>query len=257
VVLRRSWRSSARTSSGSCAHDDIIRGLCRNPRAPASTVDGACDFCVRNGLVLLDVPAARRGAPPNPRYRPHAHSSEDSAETLLVEYRAELAHDVEERGGSAPPPRRSREEKRLTMTQRVLKMSVSQKIKLATLGNREARMLLLRDANRLVSLAAVPSPRITDGEILSLANSKTAGARCSGTSTSGGDFLKVYALRAALVRNPKVPLPTALKFLPTLQEKDIKELARDRNVPATVQAQAKGWVMKREMASKGHDGGKH
>jgi hypothetical protein len=71
------------------------------------------------------------------------------------------------------------------------------------------------------------------------------------------DFTKIYALRAALVRNPKVPLPTALKFLPTLQEKDIKELARDRNVPATVQAQAKSWVLKREQASKGPAGGKN
>ncbi len=36
--------------------DAIIRGLCQNPNALASTVDGACDFCVRNGLILLDVP---------------------------------------------------------------------------------------------------------------------------------------------------------------------------------------------------------
>jgi hypothetical protein len=38
--------------------------------------------------------------------------------------------------------------------------------------------------------------------------------------------------------------------------KDIKELARDRNVPATVQAQAKAWILKREQASKGPLGGK-
>ena len=238
-------------------HDDIIRGICRNPSAPASTVDGACDFCVRNGLVLLDVPqlveAHRRVHGTDPTAQPAG----DSAETLMAEYQAELVHDLEEKGGSMPPPTPEQEEKRLTMTQRVLRMSVSQKIKLATLGNREARMLLLRDSNRLVSLAAVQSPRITDGEILSLANSKTAGAEVLRYIYERRDFLKVYPLRAALVRNPKVPLPTALKLLPTLQEKDIKELARDRNVPATVQAQAKGWVMKREMASKGPDGGKH
>ncbi len=238
-------------------HDDIIRGLCRNPGAPASTVDGACDFCVRNGLVLLDVPQLVEAHRRIHGTDPSAGTGEDSAETLMAEYQAELAHDLEEKGGSMPPPTPEQEEKRLTMTQRVLKMSVSQKIKLATLGNREARMLLLRDANRLVSLAAVQSPRITDGEILSLANSKTAGAEVLRYIYERRDFLKVYALRAALVRNPKVPLPTALKFLPTLQEKDIKELARDRNVPATVQAQAKGWVAKRELASKGPDGGKH
>ncbi|HET8725139.1 MAG TPA: hypothetical protein VFM53_13160 [Anaeromyxobacteraceae bacterium] len=239
-------------------HDDIVRGLCRNPAAPASTVDGACDFCVRNGLVLLDVPpmvdAYRRIHGSDPAARPAA----DSARALMDEYGVELAHDpVEGPEGSAPPPTPEQEQKRQTMTQRVLKMSVAEKIKLATLGNREARTLLLRDSNRLVSLAAAQSPRITDGEILGLANSRTASADVLRYIYESRDFLKVYALRAALVRNPKVPLPTALKFLPTLQEKDIKELSRDRNVPATVQAQAKAWMMKREQASRGNAGGKH
>jgi hypothetical protein len=237
-------------------HDDIVRGLCRNPSAATSTIDGACDFCVRNGLVLLDVPqlveAYRRihGTDPAPL------SGEDSAATLMVEYRAELAHEAEGEG-STTPPTPEQEQKRLTMTQRVLRMSVAQKIKLATLGNREARTLLLRDSNRLVSLAAAQSPRITDGEILGLANSRTTSADVLRYVYEKRDFLKVYALRAALVKNPKVPLPTALKLLPTLQEKDIKELARDRNVPATVMAQAKAWMMKRDAASKGSAGGKH
>jgi hypothetical protein len=237
-------------------HDDIVRGLCRNPDALASTIDGACDFCVRNGLVLLDVQqmveAHRRVHGTDPTARP----AEDSAAALMAEYGAELAHEPDERG-SMPPPTPEQEEKRQNMTQRVLKMSVAEKIKLATLGNREARTLLLRDSNRLVSLAAAQSPRITDGEILSLANSKTSSADVLRFIYESREFLKIYALRAALVRNPKVPLPTALKFLPTLQERDIKELARDRNVPATVQAQAKSWMMKREQASKGPVGGKH
>jgi hypothetical protein len=237
-------------------HDDIVRGLCRNPDALASTIDGACDFCVRNGLVLLDVQqmveAHRRVHGTDPTARP----AEDSAAALMAEYGAELAQDPEEKG-SMPAPTPEQEEKRENMTQRVLKMSVAEKIKLATLGNREARTLLLRDSNRLVSLAAAQSPRITDGEILSLANSKTSSADVLRFIYESREFLKIYALRAALVRNPKVPLPTALKFLPTLQERDIKELARDRNVPATVQAQAKSWMMKREQASKGPVGGKH
>ena len=238
-------------------HDDIVRGLCRNPGASASTIDGACDFCVRNGMVLLDVPQLVEAHRRIHGTDPAALAAEDSAETLMAEYRTELAHEAADATGSMPPPTAEQEAKRLTMTQRVLKMSVSQKIKLATLGNREARTLLLRDSNRLVSLAAAQSPRMTDGEILGLANSKTASADVLRYIYEGRDFTKIYALRAALVRNPKVPLPTALKFLPTLQEKDIKELARDRNVPATVQAQAKAWMMKREQASKGPAGGKN
>jgi hypothetical protein len=237
-------------------HDDIVRGLCRNPSALASTIDGACDFCVRNGLVLLDVPqivaAYRRIHGIDPTARP----AEDSAAVLMQEYQQEL---VQEREETAAPPSASPEveRKKLTITQRVLKMSVSEKIKLATLGNREARQILLRDSNRLVSLAAAESPRITDGEILTLANSKTTSADVLRYIYEKRDYVRNYAIRSALVRNPKVPLPTALKFLPTLQEKEIKELARDRNIPATVQAQAKAWMMKREAASRGPAGGKH
>jgi hypothetical protein len=219
-------------------------------------VDGACDFCVRNGLVLLDVPqvvaAYRRVHGTDPVARP----AEDSAAVLLQEFPQELAQEpAEPEGARAVTPEVER--RRLTITQRILKMSVSEKIKLATLGNREARQILLRDANKLVSLAAAESPRITDGEILTLANSKTTGAEVLRYIYEKRDYVKNYAIRSALVRNPKVPLPTALKFLPTLQEKEIKELARDRNIPATVQAQAKAWMMKREAASRGPEGGKH
>ena len=144
------------------------------------------------------------------------------------------------------------------MTQKILRMSVSEKIKLATLGNKEARTLLLRDSNKLVSMAAATSPRITDGEIVGLANSRTVNSDVLRYIYSNREFLRNYAIKISLVKNPKVPLPTALKMMYTLQEKDIKELARDRNVPQTIQAQAKAYMMKKEQAAKGPStGDKH
>src|SRR5512137_1080939 len=237
-------------------HDDIVRGLCRNPAALASTVDGACDFCVRNGLVLLDVPQIVEAHKRVHGVDPTAKPPEETAAALMAEYHEELAREAED-GGGARAETAEEQQRKLTITQRIMKMSVAEKIKLATLGNREARTILVRDANKLVSLAAAQSPRITDGEILSLANSKTASAEILRYIFENREFLKTYAIRIALVRNPKVPLPTALKFLPTLQERDIKDLSRDRNVPATVQAQAKAWMAKREAASRGPAGGKH
>ena len=74
---------------------------------------------------------------------------------------------------------------------------------------------------------------------------------------SSREFLKNYGIKMSLVKNPKVPLPTALKLMLTLQEKDIKELARDRNVSQTVQSQAKAYMMKKEAAAKGPETGKH
>jgi hypothetical protein len=106
-------------------------------------------------------------------------------------------------------------------------------------------------------MAAVTSPRITDGEIITISNSRTVNTDVLRHVYSTRDYLKIYAIKIALVKNPKVPLPTALKFLVTLQEKDIKDISRDRNVPQTIQAQAKAWIMKKEMAAKGPAGGKH
>jgi hypothetical protein len=229
-------------------HDEIIRNLCQNPNALASTIDGACEFCVRNGLTLLDVPQLVEAHRRVHGVDPSAVPPEDTAARVMEEYAAELKEEVQPVLSAESP---EEAQKKLTITQRVLRMSVSEKIKLATLGNKEARTLLLRDANKLVCLAAVTSPRITDGEVMMLANSRTMNAEVLRHIYTSRDYLKIYAIKMSLVKNPKVPLPTALKFLLTLLEKDIKELARDRNVPQTIQAQAKAWMMKKEAASKG------
>jgi len=240
-------------------HDDIVRALCRNPNALVSTVDGACDFCVRNGLTLLDVPqlvaAHKRVHGVDPTARP-AEPAETAA-ALIRDYAEELGQERSDETASAPVTAEG-EKKKLNITQRVMKMSVSEKIKLATLGNKEARTLLLRDSNKLVAMAAATSPRITDGEIIGLANSRTVNGDVLRYIYSNREFTRTYAIKISLVKNPKVPLPTALKMMYTLQEKDIKELARDRNVPQTIQAQAKAFMMKKEAAAKGPAmGGKH
>jgi hypothetical protein len=237
-------------------HDAIIRGLVQNPNVLASSLDGACDFCVRNGLTLLDVPrlveAHKRVHGVDPTAQPP--EAVETAARLMAEYDAELAREPAEEAAQESV---LEETKKLTISQRISKMSVAEKIKLATLGNKEARTLLLRDSNKLVSMAAATSPRITDGEIIGLANSRTVNSDVLRYIYSNREFLKTYAIKISLVKNPKVPLPTALKMMYTLQEKDIKELARDRNVPHTIQAQAKALMMKKELAARGPADGKH
>jgi hypothetical protein len=237
-------------------HDAILRGLCQNPNALASTVDGACDFCVRNGLTLLDVPRSVEAHKRVHGFDPTARAPEqvETAAAIIEDFQEELGRDPPEGGGAlAAVP--AEDPKKQSITKRILNMSVSEKIKLATLGNKEARTLLLRDSNKLVCMAAATSPRITDGEILGLANSRTVSADVLRYVYSSREFLKTYSIKFSLVKNPKVPLPTALKLLYTLQEKDIKELARDRNVPQTVQSQAKSFLLKKELAAKGPPGG--
>ncbi|HET6437111.1 MAG TPA: hypothetical protein VFG59_03550, partial [Anaeromyxobacter sp.] len=181
-------------------HDDIVRRLCQNPNALASTVDGACDFCVRNGLTLLDVPQLVEAHRRIHGVDPAAAPAGETAAALMSDFASELAHD----GGPEGPPHAETDEetlKKATITQRVLKMSVSEKIKLATLGNKEARTLLLRDSNRLVCMAAATSPRITDGEIIGLANSRTCNADVLRYIYDNREFVRNYAIKISLVKN--------------------------------------------------------
>ncbi len=224
----------------------ILRALFTNAQALKSTLDGVADFAVRSGVYLEDVPALveahRRvyGAPADGV----PVDTGPTADQIVAEFAV---------GDDAVEPLDGG--KRLTFMQRISKMSVSEKIKLALKGNKEARTVLLRDANKLVSMSAIQSPRITDGEIIVMANNRTAPEDILRYICNNRDWLKNYSLKLALVKNPKVPLPTAMRFLPLLREPDIRELARDRNVPSGVKNQARVMMAKKEKGQGGGGGG--
>ena len=224
-------------------HEDVVRQLCNNPKATPALVDSVCDFCVRSGLKLADVAQMRAS-----RIRIFGAAAADgptdmgpTAEEILTEYQV---------ADEAAPP--LEEGKRLNFAQRIVRMSISEKIKLATKGNKEARSYLLRDSNKLVAVAAVRSPKITDPEILAIANSRQAHDDVLRVVYSNREWVKAYPVKLALVKNPKVPLPIAMKFLSTLRESEMRELARDKNVPSGVQMMAKK-AMEKKNAPKRDD----
>lgn len=222
--------------------DDILRSLCANPNALISVIDGVCDFAVRNGMLLQDVPqmqqARVRVFGPGALLKPPEQGP--TAQEVISEYQ-------EFRDENAPPVD---ERKRLTVSQRVMKMSISEKIKLATLGNREARGLLMRDTNKLVAVAVIRSPRITDGEVLSMANNRAVIDEVLRIIYGNREWTKSYAVKLALAKNPKTPLAISMRFLSTLQEGDVKALARNKNVQAGIQLMAKKMLEKKNAPKK-------
>lgn len=227
-------------------HENIIRRLCGNPSASQALIDSVCDFAVRSGLVLEDVPqmqAARvrlfgpqaAAAPPDPG---------PTADQVMADLQADGAAPEEE---NAPP---MEEAKKQNLTQRIMKMSIAEKIKLATLGNKEARTLLLRDSNKLVCTAVIRSPRITDGEVLSCAMNRAANEEVLRIIYGNREWTKNQKIKLALVKNPKVPLTVVMKFLNSLRDGELKDLARDRNVPAGVATFAKKLMEKKETPKK-------
>jgi hypothetical protein len=51
--------------------------------------------------------------------------------------------------------------------------------------------------------------------------------------------MKNYEIRKALVSHPKTPLPKALRFIGELGLRDLKELARSRNVSNVIATSAR------------------
>jgi hypothetical protein len=142
------------------------------------------------------------------------------------------------------------EGKRLNHTQRIMKMSIAEKIKLATLGNKEARTLLLRDSNKLVCTAVIRSPRLTDGEVLACASNRAANEEVLRILYGNREWTKNQKIKLALVKNPKVPLTVVMKFLSTLRDGELKDLARDRNVPSGVAMFARKLMEKKTQPKK-------
>jgi hypothetical protein len=131
------------------------------------------------------------------------------------------------------------DEKRKTLFQLVVTMGVSQKIQLAHKGNKEARSLLIRDSNKLVSAAAVASPRITPNEIEQFAAMRSVSDEVLRHIASHRDYSRRYPVVLNLVRNPKLPVELAVPLIPRLTQKDLKSLTQDKGISEIVRVSAR------------------
>lgn len=229
--------------------DIILRALAKNPNAAGALIDGVCDFAVRSGLNLEDVPQmlearVRLFGPQAATQPPPAQGP--TADELMAEF-AMTETGAATESEYAPP---MEEAVKLSLSKRIMAMNISEKIKLATKGNKEARGILIRDSNKLVAVAVIRSPRITDGEVLSQAQSKTCLEDVLRIIYSNREWLRKYAIKLALVKNPKVPQGVSMRLITTLHEHDVKGLAKDKNVPGSVQMLAKKQLEKKNAPKK-------
>jgi len=128
------------------------------------------------------------------------------------------------------PPERQYE----SLYNQILGMPISEKIRLATVGNREARNLLIRDQNRVVLQAVISSPKLTEEEIISFAGNRSLAKDVVQLIAGRKEFLKGYQVKLALVCNAKTPVPTALSLLPSLRDKDLRQISKSKNVSSVI-----------------------
>lgn len=128
----------------------------------------------------------------------------------------------------------------------VAKMSIAQKMRLASLGNKTARGILVRDPNRLVSMSVMKNPQLTEPEVELFAADKNVDPFVLGAIGQSKSLSKLYGVRLALVNNPKAPLDIAMKFLATLMPSDQKDISKNKNASAAVRGAARRIMQLRE-----------
>lgn len=136
--------------------------------------------------------------------------------------------------------------RRVTLLQRLMRMTVVERVQLALKGGREERVALIRDPCKVVQRAVLQSSKISDREIESyatMANLSDEILRIIGTSRA---YRKNYTVTKNLVNNPKTPLDVSLHLLPNITAQDLKMLCMNKNIPETLAAMAKRLHHKRQ-----------
>jgi hypothetical protein len=134
---------------------------------------------------------------------------------------------------------REAEAKGVSKYQLALELKVAERIKLAMTGDKEWRKILVKDPNKLVHGAVLRNGRVTEGEVLMVAKNRTSSDELVRLILLNRDWLKHYEIRKALVAHPKTPLAKALRFVSELSLRDLKELARSRNVANVIAVAAR------------------
>jgi hypothetical protein len=117
-------------------------------------------------------------------------------------------------------------------------LKVGERIKLAMLGSKEERNILVRDSSKLVSSAVLASPKVSEAEIEGFANMKNVREHVLRGIARNPKFKKSNVVVRNLCNNPRTPLDLSLGLMKKLMTPDIKILSINKNVPETLRKMA-------------------
>ena len=160
----------------------------------------------------------------------------DLLDLLIEEMETEQPLSVEEVEARLADVEATAEEKeaRGGLVSKVARMRVAQRVKLALLGTREERGLLIRDPSRVVFRAVLGSPKLTDVEVEGFATMKNVSQEVLRLISIGRKFMKNSVVLRTLVNNPRTRIAVPLPLLNRLLPNDLRAAAGSRDIPDTL-----------------------
>ncbi len=156
------------------------------------------------------------------------------------------AHEPDETASQDAVKSGSTGPERLTTLQKVSRMTPAQKIKCALTGNQEERFILIRDSNKMVARAVLQSPKLSEAEAEAFASMKNVSEEVLRLIALNRGFLKSYVVVRALVNNPRTPLDVTLPLINRMNDRDMRTLSVNKNVPDALRTTAAKTLMARQ-----------
>lgn len=246
-------------------HPRLIELLYMNTHTRMSTADRIVNLARLNNLDLTGIPTFREAAQALEGELIYEPSDEPTPDDLVYVETASIAEEIAAEAaankGAEPEdthvvrgdiPEGSDEvvevvkEKFVPLHKRIADMSISQKVRRATLGTKEERLLLVRERNRLVCTAVARSPMLQEDEVDLITKNRNISEdvlRIIGTS---GEWLRSYSIKKNLAENPKTPTMMAIRFALGLRESDMRLFIKNRNIPPPIRDAVRKHLQKRK-----------
>jgi hypothetical protein len=232
-------------------HPRIIELLYLNKNTRMSTADRLIDLAARNGVVLTGIPAFKEAVAAVQNELIAEPSDEPTPDDLLFKETEQIAAEI----ASSPEEDTHEEdeegnehlkEQYQGLHARLAEMTMSQKIRRATLGTREELMLLVRDHNKIVATAAIRSPRMQEQEVQLISRNRNISDEVLRVIGNTPEWLRAYAVKKNLVENPKCPISIAQRLVTHLRESDLRGIAKSKNVTGPVKDAARRHLDRRK-----------
>jgi hypothetical protein len=232
------------------ANPTVIEKLYLNKAVRMSTADRVLELAVRMNLEL-EIPAYKEAAAairnellaePSPEPTPDDvlfAESNQLAEKTEAAREEDDTHEVDDEGEEKVKP------KFLPLYAQIAQMTPSQKIRKAQVGTAAERLLLVRDTNRLVAVAAVKSPAMRENEAVLISSSRMVSEEVLREIARNREFTRNYQVKLNLTRNPRTPFTFSSRLIPLLRDNDLRDLAKSKNIPGAVR-QAAGQQLDRK-----------
>ncbi len=169
-----------------------------------------------------------------------AHPSEGSAEPLDPQ----VGPPTPEAEEPKPQPRVGARRLQLATEPQELRrqlesMTVNQKRGAALSASRAGRIMLIKDRQKAVHPFVLKNPGITLDEVELIAKMPSVNPEALRMIAKNRDWTRSTTVCRNLVRNPKTPMPDALRLLEKLPLNDIRAMAKGGNVRTPIQQAAR------------------